>query len=483
MKPPFILRLIGGAIVVAAALVILALLFLALPGTDGWLVRVVYAAFAVLAFVLLRERVGWLALALVVLAVIPPAVSLVIGLRSYVGLDSASYAEEEWKVRSLPEGRRPLIVHLSDPHFIGKADGKTYEGDEWKIGVLDETAAKIIELKPKFVIVSGDITDRGTAAEWEQAEETLLSPLAKAGIELILAPGNHDLQPFFIEPTKGPPASRSGRQMSAYLKVAARYATGLQTSDGSPFERRMGWIPPSEEEIEKITQQWLQCSMGCPSEGIRGCSYGCNQWLDRQVLSFEKHVEVEDACGAWYPMVRLDKDSGAVFIVLCSNRRLVETAGTNAIGELGDKQIEGLRKSLNSLPTDVRHVFVVLHHTVVKRPGERWGLPTRWDQRGIFDSSAFEFATLPNRLPESLEVVRILQSMAAAHPKIRVHLAFGHRHAAFLGKIDQKDELAGRPWVWVSEAPAAYDPEGGIWIGYDSPDNKWMKWRWWNAGQ
>jgi len=471
----FILRLFGGAIVVAAAFMILAWLVLALPGTDGWVARTIFAASAVVAFILLRERVGWLALALLVLAVIPPAVSLVIGLQSYVGLDSASYAEEEWKVRSLPEGRRPFIVHLSDPHFIGKADGKTYEGNEWKVGVLDETAAKIIELNPKFVVVSGDITDRGAAAEWEQAEKTLLSPVAKAGIELILAPGNHDLQPFFDE------ATTKGRQMSAYLKVAARYATGVQTPDGLPFERRMGWIPSSAEEIKRIEEKWSQCHMGCPSEGIRGCSYGCNQWLDQQVLSFEKYVEVEDACGAWYPMVRLDKDSGTVFIVLCSNHHLVQTAGTNAIGELGDKQIRGLRRSLDSLPKSVRYVFVVLHHTVVKRPGELFGLPARWDRRGIFDSSAFEFATLPNRLPESLEVVEILRSVAAAHPKIRVHIAFGHRHAAFLGKIDQ---LVDGPWVWVSEAPAAYDPEGGIWIGYEElPDNKRMQWRWWSAGR
>lgn len=474
----FIARFIGIVFICGATLTILAWLVIVLPGMNSLLVRTLYVATVVLFFILLRNHRNFLALTLVVLALLPPVISLLIGMQSYIGLDSASYAEEDWKAKSPLKGSRPFVVHLSDPHFIGKMDGVTYEGNEWNVDTLFKTVERIIKLKPRFVIISGDVTDRGLAREWEQAEKILLSPLRKAGIELILAPGNHDLQPFFDEAPKAPGESWKGRPMSAYLKMAVRYTTGLETYDRIPFARRMVWIPPSEEKKKEIRDKWFQCASGCPMEGIRGCQSQCNQWLDRQVLSFEKYVEVEDACGSWYPMVRFEQESASLFVVLCSNRRLVETAGTNAIGELGDKQIEGLRKVLNLFPKGVQHVFVVMHHPVVKRPGERLGLPTEWSRRGIFASSAFEFAMLPNRLPESLEVVRIVQAKAALHPKIRMHIAFGHRHAAFLGKVKLAED---KPGIWISEAPAAYDPNGGIWIGYNSSHDIRIKWRRWSV--
>lgn len=474
----FIARFIGVVLICGATLAILAWLVIVLPGMNSLLVRTLYFSTVVLIFILLRKHRNFLALTLVVLALLPPVISLLIGVQSYIGLDSASYAEEDWKVKSPLNGRRPFVVHLSDPHFIGKIDGITHEGNEWNVDILLKTVERIIKLKPRFVIISGDVTDRGLTREWEQAEKILLSPLRKAGIELILAPGNHDLQPFFDEAPKVPGESWKGRPMSAYLKMAVRYTTGMETYDRIPFARRMVWIPPSDEKMKEIEDQWLQCVGRCSMGGISGCQYGCNQLLDREVLSFEKYVEVEDACGSWYPMVRFDQESGSLFVVLCSNRRLVQTAGTNAIGELGDKQIEGLRKVLNFLPKSVRHVFIVMHHPVVKRPGERLGLPTEWSRQGVFASSAFEFAMLPNRLPESLEVVRILQVQAVLHPKILIHIAFGHRHAAFLGKIKLAED---NPGVWVSEAPAAYDPKGGIWIGYHSPQDKRIKWQRWTV--
>ena len=473
-------RFVAVAFVVCAIILIVVWLFLAPPGTDSLFARLLYAIASILVFVWLRKRIGWLAIALVVLAIVPITVTLVTGLKNYLDLDSASYAEEDWKIRNLPGGRHPLVVHLSDPHFIGKSEGKTYEGKDWNVDVLENTVIEVLALRPKFVIVSGDITDRGASDEWEQAENVLIMPLAKVGIELILAPGNHDLQPYFERQEKGAPALRRGRPMSAYLNATSRYTAGLQSSDGSPLERRMSWTPPSEAEIKRVQDQWFQCMTDCPMEGIRGCQYGCNQWLDEQVLSFEKYVEVQDACGTWYPMVRFEKESGSMFIVLCSNRTLVETLGTNAVGELGDKQVAGLRSALDSLPVGTRRIFVVLHHNVVKRPNDRFGLPAGWNWKAISESSVVEFATMPNRLPESLEVVQILRAAAMAHPEVLVHVAFGHRHVAFQGKVDQRD---GGPHMWISEAPAAYDPDGGIWIGYESLDSKRMEWRWWSNGK
>ena len=75
------------------------------------------------------------------------------------------------------------VVHLSDLHF-GKVDTK-------RVNPLIEQISKI---KPDLVIVSGDLTQRATDAEYKSAKKFL----GKLDYPIFVIPGNHDIPLFNI---------------------------------------------------------------------------------------------------------------------------------------------------------------------------------------------------------------------------------------------------------------------------------------------
>lgn len=75
------------------------------------------------------------------------------------------------------------VVHCSDLHF-GKTDP----------GVVERLKAKIIEVKPDVVIVSGDLTQRARVHEFAQARAFLM----QLGVPQVVIPGNHDVALYNI---------------------------------------------------------------------------------------------------------------------------------------------------------------------------------------------------------------------------------------------------------------------------------------------
>ena len=75
------------------------------------------------------------------------------------------------------------IAHLSDFHF-----GQTPKHTAAALALRDAVKAEGID----FVMVTGDITDRGRSADYEQFE-AIFGPLRDAG-RLFVVPGNHDRQ-------------------------------------------------------------------------------------------------------------------------------------------------------------------------------------------------------------------------------------------------------------------------------------------------
>lgn len=83
--------------------------------------------------------------------------------------------------------RHSVIAHISDLHF-GRHDEKA-------VAALRQD---LIEIRPDFLVASGDLSERGSVSELEQARDFLLSVqggLAQAGhtCQVIVVPGNHDL--------------------------------------------------------------------------------------------------------------------------------------------------------------------------------------------------------------------------------------------------------------------------------------------------
>lgn len=70
------------------------------------------------------------------------------------------------------------IVHLSDLHFGAVTHA-----------LLDPLAARVAELRPDLVVISGDLTQRARAAQFAEARAFM----ARIGAPTLCVPGNHDM--------------------------------------------------------------------------------------------------------------------------------------------------------------------------------------------------------------------------------------------------------------------------------------------------
>lgn len=86
-----------------------------------------------------------------------------------------------------------LIAHLSDPHVC--APGELYQGMVDSNGMLEAAVRRVAGLDPApdLVIITGDITEHATVAEYSHAL-ALLSPIRQP---ILAVPGNHDEREAF----------------------------------------------------------------------------------------------------------------------------------------------------------------------------------------------------------------------------------------------------------------------------------------------
>lgn len=79
-----------------------------------------------------------------------------------------------------------MLVQLSDPHVV--APGALLDGRIDTPGLLAQAVAAALALHPAAVVLTGDLVDRGTTAEYAHLR-ALLAPI---GCPVWLMPGNHD---------------------------------------------------------------------------------------------------------------------------------------------------------------------------------------------------------------------------------------------------------------------------------------------------
>lgn len=79
-----------------------------------------------------------------------------------------------------------MLVQLSDPHVV--APGALLDGRIDTPGLLAQAVAAAVALRPEAVVLTGDLVERGTEAEYAHLR-ALLAPLA---CPVWLMPGNHD---------------------------------------------------------------------------------------------------------------------------------------------------------------------------------------------------------------------------------------------------------------------------------------------------
>lgn len=127
------------------------------------------------------------------------------------------------------------VTQFSDTHFSTEPDGEPRNTDDaWDAVYADafETGRPI----PDLVVVTGDIANDGTEAEYEKVAEKL----ARLPVDAVVCPGNHDRQVPFdaILPRPGLSSGRTLRVGSWLFLFADSNAEGRdQRPDGSLVDR------------------------------------------------------------------------------------------------------------------------------------------------------------------------------------------------------------------------------------------------------
>lgn len=90
------------------------------------------------------------------------------------------------------------FVHLSDPHLIAPEVGEqlfTIETGKKFKDVM--TRIEYLKLKPDFFIISGDLTEKGQAVDYEYVKKMIRNEEERFGVPILVALGNHDERKAF----------------------------------------------------------------------------------------------------------------------------------------------------------------------------------------------------------------------------------------------------------------------------------------------
>jgi hypothetical protein len=274
-----------------------------------------------------------------------------------------------------PPEPRLRVAHLSDLHVTEADNVRVVErdapGGSRMLGRLFERP----ELREAdLIIVTGDITDRGTAQSWRRFTELVAE--SRLADRLVLVPGNHDLA--LVDSWDGLGERRGGWrrhdrfgivQLANLLKFAAAFAQtgggrrGLVLKDGAeqPVPFAEAWA-----EVEAAVRPVVTALPNAPVP---------YQWVGRGFLArrralyaYEARVAAARArLLALFPVAVPSAD--AVVFVLNSCTPVSRHPLTNALGRVGRAQYRQLDRLAKWFAQPIK--MVALHHHVVRRSEEQ----------------------------------------------------------------------------------------------------------------
>jgi 3',5'-cyclic AMP phosphodiesterase CpdA len=346
------------------------------------------------------------------------------------------------------------IVHISDLH-ISNLD-KTLEGNIPGNAELDRLGKAIQAMNPRYLVITGDITDLGSATEWEKAISWLSS--LSTSTKILLAPGNHDVNLFFGKEPEGESytdstelqvlgfaeLSRIARVLVAQARLFPDPLTRSGKSIGSLSKNAPG-SNSSQMFREQESKCWNECyRRNYPDEpnalaGIQmACSRDCKDWRTLRQYYYKSLSEE-------FPWVLLDSEKSLAFVTLASSspEKGTTSAGRNAIGHIEEAQAEALRISLGTIPQSVRFFVFLLHHPLVIPKEEDASLKTamgEWNSlkslyHNLENSRLWANAFLRTNPGDSRRVLAIIHDEMASRGSHGL-VMYGHRHLKTLSRWD-----------------------------------------------
>ena len=243
------------------------------------------------------------------------------------------------------------IVHLSDIHIVGERYGFRIEsGRSGPRGNdrLDRVFAllDVIHAEKPFdaILITGDVTDAGRAAEWSEFWKVLTAYPSLAERVLIL-PGNHDLNivdranPARLDlPTSPTRKLRRLRFLSAVEALHGERVRVIDQARGCMGTHLSKAMDPHREEIARFAD------VGKPR--------------------FSRALN--ELWASAFPMVLPpDRDDGLGIILLNSNAD-THFSFTNALGMISAEQVRGIEIAAAQYPK--AYWLIALHHHVIEYP-------------------------------------------------------------------------------------------------------------------
>ncbi len=296
-----------------------------------------------------------------------------------------------------PEGGRAWrIAHLSDIHVVGERYGFRIEsgrsgprGNERLRQALAQLDALHAQDPLDAILITGDMTDAGSSAEWAELLDALRAHPRLA--ERVLAlPGNHDLNivdranPARLDlPTSPNKRLRQMRALSTMAALQGRRVHVVDRARGCLGESLAKTLDPHLGEMSTFAdtgRPWRSQALG-------------ELWADI------------------FPMVLPpDRDDGLGILLLNSNAD-THFSFTNALGMMSAEQVRGIEIVIAQHP---RACWIVaLHHHVIEYPKTAKALSER----------------IGTALINGNWFVRRLQPLAD-----RAVLMHGHRHIDWIGE-------------------------------------------------
>ena len=253
-----------------------------------------------------------------------------------------------------PIGHAPIVrvAHLSDLHLVGERYGYRMEcgthgppGNESVQHALTKLSAIHAATPFDCVLVSGDVTDAGTRAEWVEFLDILKSnPDIRSRV--LFVPGNHD------------------------VNIVDRTNTGrfdLPWSVGHALRRLRFIVALDEVQGERVHIV----------SGAGGLGPTLRDYVSPpdRVARLRELAEQGTWRGRWeiarvwndvFPLVVPSTDPGGCGVILLDSNARSHFSATNAVGVIGRTELKKFRAILNAFPD--RPWIILLHHHVVEYP-------------------------------------------------------------------------------------------------------------------
>jgi len=288
------------------------------------------------------------------------------------------------------------VAHLSDLHVVGERYGYRMEpgtlgpqGNECIRSALHRLSTRHASTPIERILVTGDVTDAGTRAEWSEFIDIFRDyPEIRARISFV--PGNHDLNivdrahPALLDlPWSADQALRKLRVVLALEEFQGDRAHIVDRTTGEPGPSLRDYLRKGNRA--ELLRDLARCG------SVRGRREMAKTWQAMFPL-------VEPAGGQGYGLILLNSNARSHFSL------------TNAIGVIDRPQLAALRSVLRNSPSQAW--LILLHHQIVEYP--------------------LTSISLRDRL--GLALVNASDVLAAIAPHAeRILVLHGHRHRDWIG--------------------------------------------------